>query len=208
MLFKDRPAAKKNADVYYVYGLDLRQDRPAQAGRAGLRAGGPAQARLRQRARSTSASTSSPNKQYAARSRPTRRSPARSASTDATTYTDLGDAYRGHSADYDPSSGDRNQLLREAETAYKRAIHRDRNFGPAYYDLGVLYLDADDFPASGGGTVDKLVRLNRAKTYFDQYKDMPGVDMNLYDERAKDVRQAIKREEKARKRKAKAKGGG
>jgi len=207
MLFKDREVAKKNANVYYVYGLIYdKTDRPKQARKAYEDA-------VRINSNFTSALINLgvhqlANKQYEAAIETFEKVTGPLGVADATTYTDLGDAYRGHSADYDPNSSDRNQLLRKAETAYKRAIDRDRNFAPAYYDLGVLYLDGENFPAGGGGTVDKLVRLNRAKTYFDQYKDMPGADQNLYDERAKDVRKLIKREEKARKRKAKAHKGG
>jgi tetratricopeptide (TPR) repeat protein len=207
MLFKDRPVAKKNADVYYVYGLIYdKTDRPKQARKAYEQA-------VQIKPDFTSALINLGvhqlgNKQYADAITTYEKVTGPLGVANATTYTDLGDAYRGHSADYDPSSADRAQLLRKAETSYKRAIDRDRNFAAAYYDLGVLYLDGDDFPGGGGGTVDKLVRLNRAKTYFDQYKDMPGADQNLYDDRAKDVRKLIKREEKARKRKAKAQGGG
>ena len=43
------------------------------------------------------------------------------------------------------------------------------------------------------------MRLNAAKAYFDQYKNMPGVDIKLYDERMKDVTKAIKRAEKLKK---------
>jgi tetratricopeptide (TPR) repeat protein len=127
---------------------------------------------------------------------------------DAAVWVDLGDAYRGHSADYDPGSTDRDQLLGRAETAYKRAVDLDHNYGAAYYNLGLLYLDADPFP-QGGAPMDTLVRLNKAKTYFDQYKDSPGVDIKLHDERIKDVDKLIKREEKKRKKdaKEKAKGG-
>ena len=71
-------------------------------------------------------------------------------------------------------------------------------YGPAYFNLGLLYLDADPFP-SGGGQLDTMQRLNAAKGFFDQYKNMPGVDMKLYDERMKDVAKLIKREEKRRK---------
>ena len=63
-----------------------------------------------------------------------------------------------------------------------------------------LYLDNDPFP----GLSDTLLRLNTAKSYFDQYKNMPGVDMKLYDDRMKDVTKAIKRAEKMLK---KGKGG-
>ena len=203
MLFKDREAAKQNANVYYVYGLIYDQTkRPKQALLAYQKA-------LGIKPDFTSALINLgvhqlANKQYADAIETYEKVTGPLGVKTAATYTDLGDAYRGHSADYDPSSADRNRLLVKAETAYKRAIDKDRNYGPAYYDLGVLYLDGEEFPSSGGGTVDKLVRLNRAKTYFDQYKDMPGVDMKLYDARAKDVAKLIKREEKARKRKAKA----
>jgi tetratricopeptide (TPR) repeat protein len=123
---------------------------------------------------------------------------------DAIIWVDLGDAYRGHSADFDPGSSDRDQLLQKAETAYKRAVDLDHNYGAAYYNLGLLYLDADPFP-QGGAPMDTLARLNKAKTYFAQYKDMPGVDMKLFDERTKDVDKLIKREEKKRKKEAKDK---
>ncbi|HEY0483160.1 MAG TPA: hypothetical protein VGD37_36815, partial [Kofleriaceae bacterium] len=107
--------------------------------------------------------------------------------------------------------------VRRAEAAYKRALQAGSNYGPAYYNLGLLYLDNDPFP----GLPDTLLRLNTSKTYFDQYKNMPNVDMKLYDDRMKDVTKAIKRAEKQQKRgkaaapapaapaaKAKAKAGG
>jgi tetratricopeptide (TPR) repeat protein len=125
---------------------------------------------------------------------------------DAVTLTSLGSAYRGRSADYPPGSGERNQLIVSAEAAYKRALATNPNYGPAYFNLGLLYLDADPFP-SGGGSLDTLQRLSAAKGFLDQYKNMPGVDMKLYDERLKDVNKAIKREESRRK-KAKKTGGG
>jgi tetratricopeptide (TPR) repeat protein len=124
---------------------------------------------------------------------------------DAVTLTLLASAYRGHSADYQAGSPDRDQLIQRAQATYKKALEADHNYGAAYYDLGLLYLDADPFP-SGGGALDTLQRLNQAKSYFDNYKDMPGVDMKLYDERMKDIAKATKREEK--KRKKAGKGGG
>lgn len=116
----------------------------------------------------------------------------------AANLSSLGSAYRGQSADYEAGSPNRDQLLQQAEQAYKRAVAADKNYGPAYYNLGLLYLDADPFPGDSG-TLDTLVRLNRAKTYFDEYKNMPGFDLSLYDERTKDVTKLIKREEKKRK---------
>ena len=80
----------------------------------------------------------------------------------------------------------------------KKALAANPNYGPAYYDLALLNLDADPFP-SGGGKLDNLQRLNAAKGFLDQYKNMPGVDMKLYDTREKEVTKAITREEKKRK---------
>ncbi len=117
---------------------------------------------------------------------------------DAASWSSLGSAYRGMSGDFDPGSSGRDEWLGKAEASYKRAQTVDRNYGPAYYNLGLLYLDADPFP-TGSGPMDTLARLNRAKTYFDEYKNMSGFDMNLYDERLKDVTKLIKREEKKRK---------
>jgi hypothetical protein len=69
------------------------------------------------------------------------------------------------------------------------------SYGPAYYNMGLLYLDADPFP----GITDPLQRVNAAKDYFDKYKNMPGVDMKLFDERMKDVTKLIKRIQKQQK---------
>jgi tetratricopeptide (TPR) repeat protein len=111
---------------------------------------------------------------------------------DAITLTSLGSAYRGHAADYPTGTPDRDDNVRKAEAAYKRALQNNSNYGPAYYNLGLLYLDNDPFP----GLPDNLLRLNTAKSYFDQYKNMQNVDMKLYDDRMKDVTKAIKRTEK------------
>ena len=121
---------------------------------------------------------------------------------DAETWSALGASYRGRSSDYPKGSPDRDALLRKSEGAFKRALQADRNYGAASYDLGLLYLDADPFPGEGNGSMDTLVRLQQAKSYFDQYKNMVGADIKLYDERDKDVTKLIKREEKKRKRAA------
>jgi tetratricopeptide (TPR) repeat protein len=106
--------------------------------------------------------------------------------------TSLGSAYRGHAADYPAATPDHDDNVRKAEAAYKRALQSNNGYGPAYYNLGLLYLDNEPFP----GLPDNLLRLNTAKSYFDQYKNMPNVDMKLYDDRMKDVTKAIKRAEK------------
>jgi tetratricopeptide (TPR) repeat protein len=198
-----RPSAKQNANVYYVYGLVYEHtNRPEQAALA------------YKTAVDLEPSFSSAlvnlgvfqlrNKQYGAAQTTCEKLTRQLNRTDAVTLTSLGSAYRGRSADYPPGSGDRNQFIMAAEAAYKRALSANPNYGPAYFNLGLLYLDADPFP-SGGGNLDTLQRLNAAKSWLDQYKNMPGVDMKLYDERLKDVNKAIKREESRRKKASKTK---
>ena len=118
--------------------------------------------------------------------------------THSITRTSLGSAYRGRSAEYPTGAANRDQFVRAAEAEYKRALQANASYGPAYYNLGLLYLDSDPFP-SGGGSLDTMMRLNAAKGFLDQYKNMPGVDIKLYDERMKDVTKLIKRAEKQKK---------
>ena len=114
---------------------------------------------------------------------------------DAITLTSLASAYRGRAADYPSSAPERNQFVRSAEATYKRALAVNSNYGPAYYNLGLLYLDTEPYP----GVSDNLVRLQTAKNYFDKYKNMPGVDMKLYEGREKEVNKLIKRAKRKRK---------
>jgi tetratricopeptide (TPR) repeat protein len=120
--------------------------------------------------------------------------------TDAVTLTSLGSAYRGRSAEFPPGSPDRDTYVLKAEREYKRVEAAAPSYGPVYYNLGLLYLDTDPYP----GIADAVQRLQIAKSYFDRYKNMPGVDMKLFDSRMKDVDKAIKRAEKAKKKKSKA----
>jgi tetratricopeptide (TPR) repeat protein len=201
-MFK-RPTAKQNANVYYVYGLVYdhtnRYDQAILAYKKAVELN-PAFAS----ALTNLGVHQLRNKQYAEAQATFERLSKEMGRNDAITLTSLGSAYRGRSGDYPAGSGDRNQLIMSAEAAYKRALSANANYGPAYYNLGLLYLDADPFP-SGGGALDTLQRLNAAKSFLDQYKNAPGVDIKLYDERMKDVQKAIKREEKRR---AKTKKGG
>jgi tetratricopeptide (TPR) repeat protein len=198
-LFK-RPAAKRNANVYYVYGILYdHTNRPDQAVLAFQKAVeldpnlGSALVDLGVHQLT--------NKQYEqALDTFKKLTQPPFNRTDAVTLTALGSAYRGRSGDYPPASNERNQYIQNAEAAYKRAVQTDPNYGSAYYDLGLLYLDSDPFP-SGGGTLDNLQRLNAAKSFFDNYQKAPGIDMKLYDERMKDVTKAIKRAQKAAKKK-------
>lgn len=201
-LFK-RESAKRNARVLYVYGLVYEKTkRPAEATLAFQQAAdldpslssaqvnlGVAQLR---------------NKQYDEAASTFERL-VNAGRTDAVTYTSLGSAYRGRSADYPVGSADQSRWLLRAEETYKRAVTANRSYGPVYYNLGLLYLDAEPFPEPGGGTLDTLARLGRARTYFDEYKNMPGVDIKLYEDRMKDVQKEIKREEKRRANAAKKK---
>ena len=193
-----RETAKANANVNYVYGLVYdKTNRPERAVLAYKKA-------VNINPNHASALVNLgvhqlKNSQYDEATQTFERLTREFNRNDAVTLTSLGSAYRGRSADYGSGSGDRNQLVGKAEAQYKRALQANANYGPAYYNLGLLYLDNDPFP----GISDAVVRLNAAKAWFDQYKNMPGVDMKLYDARMKDVTKLIKREEKKRKAKAK-----
>jgi Tfp pilus assembly protein PilF len=202
MLFKERTTAKNNAGVFFVYGLVYDKINEPQKARVAYEKA--VELEPGHLSALTNLGTHQlANKQYrdavrtyekVSRERPS-----------AAVWNALGSAYRGQSADYDPGAGDRANLLRKADTAYKRAIQADRNFGQAYYNLGLLYLDADPYPGEGGAPMDTLLRLQQAKKYFDDYKNMPGANTALHAERTKDVDKLIKREEKARKKNAKDK---
>jgi tetratricopeptide (TPR) repeat protein len=200
-----RPAAKENANVMYVYGLVYdKTNRPEQAVLAYQKA-------LAINPAITGALVNLGahqllNKQYA-EAQQTYEKLTQGGHNDALTMTALGSAYRGRSGDYPPGSGERNNYITQAEGAYKRALATDANYGPAYYNLSLLYLDSDPFP-SGGGALDPIQRLTAAKTYLDQYKNMQGVDMKLVDQRTKEIDKAIKRAQKQNKKKGGGGGGG
>jgi tetratricopeptide (TPR) repeat protein len=192
-LFK-RETAKQNANVYYIYGLVYdRTNRPDQAVLSFKKA-------VEQNPNHASALVNLgvhqlQNSQYNEALGTFERLVNQFGRSDVVTLTSLGSAYRGHAADYPAGSPDRDDNVRRAEAAYKRALQGNSSYGPAYYNLGLLYLDNDPFP----GLADTLRRLNTAKGYFDQYKNMQNVDMKLYDDRMKDVTKAIKRAEKQQK---------
>jgi tetratricopeptide (TPR) repeat protein len=192
-LFK-RDAAKQNANVYYVYGLVYdHTNRPDQAVLSYKKA-------LDINPNHASALVNLgvhqlQNTRYAEALATFERLVNQFGRGDVVTLTSLGSAYRGHAADYPATSPDHDDNVRRAEAAYKRALQVSPSYGPAYYNLGLLYLDNEPFP----GLRDNLLRLSTSKGYFDQYKNMPGVDMKLYDERMKDVTKAIKRAEKQQK---------
>jgi len=58
--------------------------------------------------------------------------------------TNLGTAYRRRASQL---RGDRRkQHLRKSENAYRTALAVDEAYAPAHFDLGLLYLDSDEFP--------------------------------------------------------------
>lgn len=191
-----REAAKQNAQIYYVYGLVYdHTNRPDLAVRAF------------EKAVSLDPNHASAlidlgehqimNQRYAEAQSSLEKATQAMGRKDAVTLTLLGSAYRGHAADFPAGNGQHDQLVKSADGAYKRAIQANASYGPAYYNLGLLYLDNDPFP----GVPDSLTRLNTAKGYFDNYKNMTGVDMKLYDSRMKDVTKAIKKATKKSKKK-------
>jgi tetratricopeptide (TPR) repeat protein len=114
-------------------------------------------------------------------------------------WTNLGSAYRGRSADFNATDiRRRNELLAKAEQSYKQAITARKDYANAYYNLGLLYLDADPYP-EGQGDMDRLKRLNRSKTYFAEYRGQPGADHKLADEQVSVVQKLVDKEEARRK---------
>jgi tetratricopeptide (TPR) repeat protein len=196
-----RAAAKKNANVLYAFGLVYdKTNRAANAQLAFKQA-------VELDRNHTSAMInlgvySLRNKQYDDAAELFERLVQQFGRTDAVTMTSLGSAYRGKAANF-PPGGEHDSLLQRSEDSLKRAITANSNYAPAYYNIALLYLDADPFPTSGG-PMDTLKRLQSAKTYFDSYKALPGAEIKLYDERMKDVSKAVKREEKRRKSAARA----
>jgi len=197
-LFK-RETAKQNSNVYYVYGLVYdHTNRPEQAVLSFKKA-----VELNPNHASALVNLGVhqlQNSQYAEALASFERLVNQFGRGDVITLTSLGSSYRGHAADYPSGSPEHDDNVRKAEAAYKRALQSNSGYGPAYYNLGLLYLDNDPFP----GLPDTLLRLNTAKGYFDQYKNMANFEMKLYDDRMKDVTKAIKRAEKLLK---KGKGG-
>jgi tetratricopeptide (TPR) repeat protein len=193
-----RPSAKSNASLYYVYGLVYdRQNKKPEAVLAYKQAveldGNYASARINLGVHQLA------NKQYDDAASNYEKVIALGRDS-AVIENSLGAAYRGQSGNYDPGSQQRLGLADQAETRFKHAIKLDSNYAPAYYNLGLLFMDTDG--KSGLSTLD---RLNTAKGFFDQYKNAPGFELALYDDRTKDVDKLIKREQKRLKREAKDK---
>lgn len=201
-----RESAKSNAIIYYVYGLVYEQtNRPDQAVLAYRKA-----VEINPNFASALVNVGAyqlRNKQYGEAQTTFERLTKELGRGDAIVLTSLGSAYRGRAGEYPGASADRNQLIMASEQAYRRATMVSPTYAPAYYNLALLYLDADPFPSRGGGTLDSLQRLAAAKDFLDKYRTMAGADIKMYDERMKDVTKAIKQEEKRRKKAGKGSAG-
>ena len=79
----------------------------------------------------------------------------------ARAHLNLGSAYRGK--------------LRypDAEKEYKTALELDANLADAWFDLGILYLDAKEMPGPKG-PIDLTEKLNTAISHFNRYKQLGG----------------------------------
>ena len=116
----------------------------------------------------------------------------------AAAFTNLGSAYRGLSAEFTTSDRKkRDELLLKAEAQYNKAKSINKNYANAYYNLGLLYLDADPYP-QGKDDMDLIKRLQRAKSFFDEYRSMPGADHKLADEQVAVAQKLIDKEQRAR----------
>jgi tetratricopeptide (TPR) repeat protein len=114
-------------------------------------------------------------------------------------HTNLGSAYRGRSADVGDAKDQRDQLLRRAEQEYKLAIQQDPSYAPAYFDLGLLYLDADPFPG-----LETLTRFQQAQRFLSQYKQTAGpAGVPAVDDYLTAAQKGIEREQKLIERKKK-----
>lgn len=123
----------------------------------------------------------------------------------AVAWVNLGTAYRGRAAEVQGGdAGRRNELILKAESTYKRAMGVDRDYAPAYYNIGLLYLDSDPYPA-GKGDLDRLKRLKTAKDYFNQYRRLPGAVQKLADDQTEVADKLYAKEEKVREKERKLK---
>jgi tetratricopeptide (TPR) repeat protein len=120
----------------------------------------------------------------------------------ASAWTNLGSAYRGRTADLVSNEQARRAMVLKAESALKRALTINSKYANAYYNLGILYLDADPFPL-GSKELDTLKRLERAKTYFTEYRKMPGAQAKLADEQTAVTQKLYDREHRIREKRRK-----
>ncbi len=83
-------------------------------------------------------------------------------------HADLGCALRGRSADT-TDVPTRARLIQQAATELQKAMTLDAKYAPAYFDMGILYLDADPYPG-----LDSLGRYQQAAKFLSDYKRVAG----------------------------------
>ncbi|MEO6954492.1 MAG: tetratricopeptide repeat protein [Polyangia bacterium] len=76
-------------------------------------------------------------------------------------HLNLGSAYRGK------------MRYADAEKEYRTALELDPNLADAWFDLGILYLDAKEMPGPKG-PIDLTEKLNTAISHFNKYKQLAG----------------------------------
>jgi len=127
-------------------------------------------------------------------------------------HVNLGSAYRGRAADFPKDPTQRDLFLRKAENSFKAAMAQNTTFAPAYFNLGLLYLDAEPFPG-----LETLPRYQLAMRYLNEYKRLMGPTLKVGDpvdeylafaqkEHDKEVKRQEKKKKKAEKEKSKAGG--
>jgi tetratricopeptide (TPR) repeat protein len=198
MLYRERERARQSPGVFYVYGLIY--DATDRADRAMSAYYQAVQLQPGNQAAMTNLGAHYLRKKmFAEATLVYEKLTGELGAKSAVVWTNLGASYRGRAAEFPVGSPNRDAFLREAETAFKRAMSSDRGYPNTYYNLGLLYLDADPFPGASG-PMDTLQRLGQARTYFEEYGRSRGADRDLMNERIKDVDKLIKREKKRQKR--------
>ncbi len=102
-------------------------------------------------------------------------------------HLDLGSAYRGK------------LRYADAQKEYELAARLDPSYADAYFNLGILYLDAKDMPGPAGTPLDLISKLNTAINHFNKYKQLAGYKITKddpVDTYLNDCRTQIDREQK------------
>ncbi|MFH1129878.1 MAG: tetratricopeptide repeat protein [Pseudomonadota bacterium] len=100
----------------------------------------------------------------------------------AETHLNLGSAYRG------------NKEVVKAQNCFAEALRlKNNNYPDAYFNLGILYLDADSFPG-----MDRLHQLNTAMSHLNRYKQIAGfrIKDDPVDSFILDTQRAFQREQR------------
>ena len=104
----------------------------------------------------------------------------------ARAHLNLGSAYRGKTR------------YTDAERELKQAAALDGSLADAWFNLGILYLDAKEMP-NPGGQPDLIVKLNTAISHFNRYKQLGGYKITKddpVDTYLNDAKTQIDREQK------------